>query len=167
MPHGGMGLKSRDSKPSYLAQPLTLVLNLGCAAREQQVDPHAQETAIRERHDGPSAQEEGQTGGEVRVEAGGQSHREFPSGEEDRYEFQFKISFVSIRRSRAQPSDSVDPEQVDLMPAFLGIPKPQEKPAHPRGQTLCAVTGLPAKYLDPISGLPYANAEAFKKLRNR
>lgn len=58
-------------------------------------------------------------------------------------------------------------EQVDLMPAFLGIPKPQEKPAHPRGQTLCAVTGLPAKYLDPISGLPYANAEAFKKLRNR
>merc|ERR1711865_1162905 len=29
----------------------------------------------------------------------------------------------------------------------------------------CAVTGLPAKYIDPKSGHPYANAEAFRKLR--
>jgi len=29
----------------------------------------------------------------------------------------------------------------------------------------CAVTGMPAKYIDPKSGHPYANAEAFRKLR--
>ena len=30
---------------------------------------------------------------------------------------------------------------------------------------VCAVTGLPAKYLDPVTKKPYANAAAFKKLR--
>ncbi len=29
----------------------------------------------------------------------------------------------------------------------------------------CAVTGLPAKYFDPLTNCPYANAFAFKKLR--
>jgi len=32
---------------------------------------------------------------------------------------------------------------------------------------LCAITGLPAKYRDPISGLPYANLDAFKELRKQ
>ena len=30
---------------------------------------------------------------------------------------------------------------------------------------LCAITGAPAKYRDPISGLPYADLAAFKELR--
>lgn len=29
----------------------------------------------------------------------------------------------------------------------------------------CAITGLPAKYKDPKTGLPYANVAAFKELR--
>jgi hypothetical protein len=29
----------------------------------------------------------------------------------------------------------------------------------------CLITGLPAKYMDPVSGLPYATIEAFKQLR--
>jgi hypothetical protein len=33
--------------------------------------------------------------------------------------------------------------------------------------SLCAITGLPAKYKDPVSGLPYANLEAFRELRKR
>ena len=32
---------------------------------------------------------------------------------------------------------------------------------------VCAITGEPAKYRDPISGLPYANLAAFKELRKR
>jgi len=31
----------------------------------------------------------------------------------------------------------------------------------------CAITDLPAKYRDPKTGLPYANAEAFKKIREQ
>ena len=31
---------------------------------------------------------------------------------------------------------------------------------------LCAVTGHPAKYFDPVSGLPYLNSQAFKSIRN-
>ena len=30
---------------------------------------------------------------------------------------------------------------------------------------MCAITGAPAKYRDPISGLPYADLAAFKELR--
>ena len=31
----------------------------------------------------------------------------------------------------------------------------------------CAITGLPAKYRDPVTGLPYANLEAFKIIREQ
>ncbi|MED6122860.1 hypothetical protein PIB30_117627 [Stylosanthes scabra] len=34
-------------------------------------------------------------------------------------------------------------------------------------QPLCAITGLPAKYRDPKTGLPYATKEAFKEIRQR
>ncbi|GAQ86495.1 DNA-binding protein [Klebsormidium nitens] len=34
-------------------------------------------------------------------------------------------------------------------------------------RSVCAVTGLPAKYKDPLTGLPYATLEAFKTLRER
>ncbi|PKU76804.1 SWR1 complex subunit 2 isoform X4 [Dendrobium catenatum] len=35
------------------------------------------------------------------------------------------------------------------------------------GKSLCVVTGLPAKYRDPKTGLPYATIEAFKIIRER
>ncbi|KAK7359547.1 hypothetical protein VNO77_01508 [Canavalia gladiata] len=34
-------------------------------------------------------------------------------------------------------------------------------------QSVCAITGLPAKYRDPKTGLPYATKEAFKVIRER
>ena len=39
-----------------------------------------------------------------------------------------------------------------------------EKPEAVKPQK-CAVTGLPAKYFDPLTNMPYANLFAFKKLR--
>ena len=35
------------------------------------------------------------------------------------------------------------------------------------GGKVCVITGLPAKYKDPLTGLPYANLEAYKELRKR
>ena len=48
----------------------------------------------------------------------------------------------------------------------LGIPPVmnQRGDKYP-GPKRCAVTGLPAKYIDPVTGHYYANADAFKKLR--
>ena len=45
-------------------------------------------------------------------------------------------------------------------PAGQVAPAPPAKP-------VCAVTGLPAKYRDPKTGLPYANLEAYKMLQQR
>lgn len=41
---------------------------------------------------------------------------------------------------------------------------PTEKLKYP-GRAVCAVTGLPAKYKDPLTGLPYATIDAFKYIR--
>ncbi|RKP22845.1 hypothetical protein SYNPS1DRAFT_31487 [Syncephalis pseudoplumigaleata] len=40
----------------------------------------------------------------------------------------------------------------------------RHQPTKPE-QTACAITGLPAKYRDPRTGLPYANLRAFAMLR--
>lgn len=37
----------------------------------------------------------------------------------------------------------------------------------PRERNLCAVTGRPARYLDPVTRLPYSTAYAFKVIRDR
>ena len=52
------------------------------------------------------------------------------------------------------------PNDAAFRAAFPPGPKCKGKP--PR---LCVVTGLPAKYKDPVTGMPYANAEAFKAIR--
>lgn len=39
-------------------------------------------------------------------------------------------------------------------------------PARPK-RVYCSITGLPAKYVDPLTKLPYATAQAFKIIRNR
>ena len=43
---------------------------------------------------------------------------------------------------------------------------PTERPQKPK-RLLCHVTGLPAKYTDPITGTPYATPQAFKIIRTR
>ena len=43
---------------------------------------------------------------------------------------------------------------------------PQHK-SRPPEKMLCAITGLPAKYKDPLTGLPYANIAAFKMIRSQ
>ena len=44
--------------------------------------------------------------------------------------------------------------------------RPRAAPAPPP-PALCAVTGAPARYRDPATGLPYATLDAFKELRRR
>eukprot|EP01033_Poteriospumella_lacustris_P000025 gene25-14_t len=41
------------------------------------------------------------------------------------------------------------------------------QPPPPPPSNICVITGLPAKYRDPKTQLPYANAEAFRELRRR
>ncbi|KAF9113758.1 hypothetical protein BGX27_000863 [Mortierella sp. AM989] len=38
--------------------------------------------------------------------------------------------------------------------------------SYPEQKPMCAITGLPAKYKDPRTGIPYANKEAYKILQN-
>ena len=33
--------------------------------------------------------------------------------------------------------------------------------------SICPITGMPAKYKDPLTGTPYANKEAFKIIREK
>ncbi|KAK9914991.1 hypothetical protein WJX75_003400 [Coccomyxa subellipsoidea] len=44
--------------------------------------------------------------------------------------------------------------------------QPQKAPVPP-AKPLCVITGRPAKYRDPETGMPYADAEAFRELRRR
>ena len=39
-------------------------------------------------------------------------------------------------------------------------------PTRPK-RVYCSVTGLPAKYVDPLTKLPYATAQAFRIIRNQ
>ena len=43
---------------------------------------------------------------------------------------------------------------------------PTEKPSKPKS-LYCKVTGLPAKYIDPLTKFPYSTAQAFKVIRDR
>lgn len=42
---------------------------------------------------------------------------------------------------------------------------PKTRPQRQRGNTVCPITKLPARYFDPITQLPYRNIQAFKILR--
>jgi len=48
------------------------------------------------------------------------------------------------------------------LPIFQGSAK-----ANGTVSLVCAVTGAPAKYRDPLSGQPFANKEAFKIIREK
>ena len=43
---------------------------------------------------------------------------------------------------------------------------PTTKPQKPR-KKFCPVTGLPARYVDPVTGTPYATSQAFRVIRNK
>ena len=47
--------------------------------------------------------------------------------------------------------------------AYFPNAKPQKRPQ----KRFCPITGLPAKYIDPLTGTPYATPQAFKIIRNR
>ena len=50
--------------------------------------------------------------------------------------------------------------EVNAVPAVINAkPRPYPK------KKVCAITGLPAKYRDPLTGKYYANLEAFKAIR--
>ena len=72
-------------------------------------------------------------------------------------------SAVRVTSRRNAPA-TVTFSEVDAQPNVFRF-APEEPPARRRGAVVCAVTGLPAKYLDPVTKKPYANAAAFKKLR--
>eukprot|EP00286_Rhodomonas_abbreviata_P007180 CAMPEP_0181338866 /NCGR_PEP_ID=MMETSP1101-20121128/28894_1 /TAXON_ID=46948 /ORGANISM="Rhodomonas abbreviata, Strain Caron Lab Isolate" /LENGTH=86 /DNA_ID=CAMNT_0023449683 /DNA_START=1 /DNA_END=261 /DNA_ORIENTATION=- len=42
-----------------------------------------------------------------------------------------------------------------------------EKAPDPPAKMMCAVTGQPAKYRDPLTGQPFATLAAFKQLREK
>ena len=44
---------------------------------------------------------------------------------------------------------------------------PSRRACKPRQKLFCPITGLPAKYIDPLTSTPYATPQAFKILRNR
>ncbi|KAG0250671.1 Vacuolar protein sorting-associated protein 72 [Actinomortierella ambigua] len=58
--------------------------------------------------------------------------------------------------------------------SFVGFDSDEDLPTnewsyaenYPEKHSLCPITGLPAKYRDPTSGIPYANKEAYKVLQN-
>ena len=64
--------------------------------------------------------------------------------------------------SRRGTYDTVTFTNVDNMPSVFNLAEP-ELPVKSR----CVVTGSLAKYFDPLTGQPYAHAEAFKVLRAR
>ncbi len=71
--------------------------------------------------------------------------------------------------SRRGANNVVNFPEVDLMPDILkgggGREKGAASAGRRKGETMCAITGLPAKYFDPLTRQPYATLEAFKALR--
>ena len=61
----------------------------------------------------------------------------------------------------APPSSPENERGTIAVPLPATTPPPPPPPPGP----ICAITGLPAKYKDPVSGLPYATLEAFQELR--
>ncbi|CAM9331987.1 unnamed protein product, partial [Choristocarpus tenellus] len=53
---------------------------------------------------------------------------------------------------------------VDLVPTVLQHPATLPRPATP---AVCKITGGPARYRDPLTGHPFADADAFRELRKR
>lgn len=78
------------------------------------------------------------------------------------------IYFSSARNVKVGPDHKPTPPPistltftyVDQVPSVINA-KPKPKPERP----ICSVTGLPAKYRDPVTGIYFRTVEAFKLLR--
>ncbi|KAI9499399.1 YL1 nuclear protein-domain-containing protein [Zychaea mexicana] len=55
-----------------------------------------------------------------------------------------------------------DMDRTDLVPELAAW---AERPTRPAKPTMCPITGLPARYLDPKTMVPYANLEAYKTIQ--
>lgn len=55
----------------------------------------------------------------------------------------------------------------DLLICFCDIDLMRECMCSDPNRNVCEITGLPAKYLDPKTKIPFATLEAFKHIRNR
>ncbi|KAI1714079.1 YL1 nuclear protein [Ditylenchus destructor] len=71
-----------------------------------------------------------------------------------------KLEGPIIKTISKLSEDGKEAIQLVCVPDLKTFEKPQKKEFR-----TCAVTGRPAKYIDPITELPYADLEAFKKLR--
>lgn len=89
--------------------------------------------------------------------------------------------FIRIKSDK-NIGNTITFSNINVVPAIL-TPQFNERPPEPKSvrnptmhrmqhretniylQKTCAITGLPAKYWDPKTDLPYANLEAFKELR--
>jgi len=65
--------------------------------------------------------------------------------------------------SRRGTHDTITFSSVDAVPEIL---RP-DRQVQVLPDKICVITGLPARYRDPLTGQPYANLAAFKKLRER
>lgn len=84
------------------------------------------------------------------------------------------VRFQSVRMPEFVDVDSVTTNEQFSCRNFIeftdskGFPKQYfphpSKVKHPE-KPVCVVTGRPAKYKDPVTGLPYATIEAFKYIR--
>ncbi|KAF9978275.1 hypothetical protein BGZ73_003082 [Actinomortierella ambigua] len=77
---------------------------------------------------------------------------------------------IARKRKRLPPSQLSGRNWV----SFVGYDSDEDLPTnewsyaenYPEKHSVCPITGLPAKYRDPTSGIPYANKEAYKVLQN-
>lgn len=77
------------------------------------------------------------------------------------------ITFVHHENDKADHSLTAgltdrELDRADLIPELVSW---ADRPPRPLKPTLCPITGLPAKYIDPKTNVPYANVDAFKKIR--
>ena len=72
---------------------------------------------------------------------------------------------VIIKFKQRKSEDGTRPQSQFILPA--SYKSRNYEPSRAVEQPVCAVTGQPAKYRDPISGLPFASLEAFKILREK
>jgi len=66
--------------------------------------------------------------------------------------------------SRRGSLDTITFSNVEDIPLILRL---NQSNLPKRRARICSITGLPARYFDPVTEQPYANVDAFKELRRR
>lgn len=68
--------------------------------------------------------------------------------------------FIRYHSSRGS-NKTITFSSLDIMPKIFSDKSP------PLPEKLCVITGLPAKYKDPLTQMPYATLDAFREIRRR